>query len=170
MSAEAKAMEDRVRVLFVDDDELVLSALRRLFSKEPYELFFANNAKLGLQIVAQKRVEIAVSDHRMPGMTGVEFFEQLFQSHRNVLRVMLSGVGALPAPAPQKPDAPPAPPIDLATKSKLNAAKAALKNHAYNDGQVHRFIEKPWNDEEMKMVIADMAAIVRSNRRRRPSA
>ena len=60
----------------------MLSALRRLFSREPYELFFANNAKLALQIVAQKRIDIAVSDHRMPGMTGVEFFEQLFQKHR----------------------------------------------------------------------------------------
>jgi CheY-like chemotaxis protein len=118
---------------------------------------------------AQKRIDIAVSDHRMPGMTGVEFFEQLFQKHRNVLRVMLSGVGALPAPPPQKPDAPPPPALDWATKSKLNQAKAQVKNAAYNEGQVHRFIEKPWNDEELKTVVADMAAIVKSTRRR-PSA
>lgn len=162
-------MDDRVRVLFVDDDELVLAALRRLFAKEPYETFFANNGRLALQIVAQKRIDIAVSDHRMPGMTGVEFFEQLFQKHRNVLRVMLSGVGALPAPPPQKPDAPPPPALDWATKSKLNQAKAQVKNAAYNEGQVHRFIEKPWNDEELKTVVADMAAIVKSTRRR-PSA
>jgi response regulator RpfG family c-di-GMP phosphodiesterase len=163
-------MQDRVRVLFVDDDELVLAALRRLFAKEPYELFFANNGRLALQLVAQKRIDIAVCDHRMPGMTGVEFFEALFQKHRNIMRVMLSGVGAPPAPPPSsKPDAPPPPPLDWATKSKLNTAKTQLKNHAYNEGQVHRFIEKPWNDAELKAVVADMAAIVRSTRRR-PSA
>jgi CheY-like chemotaxis protein len=162
-------MEDRVRVLFVDDDELVLAALRRVFAREPYETFFANNARLGLQIVAQKRIDIAVCDQRMPGMTGVEFFEQLLQKHRTVLRVMLSGVGS-PPPAPlPKPDAPPPAPLDLATKSKLNQAKAQVKNAAYNEGQVHRFIEKPWNDAELKTVIADMAAIARSTRSPRPN-
>jgi CheY-like chemotaxis protein len=159
-------MDDRVRLLFIDDDELVLAALRRVFAREPYETFFANNARLGLQIVAQKRVDVVVCDHRMPGMTGVEFFEELNQKHRNVLRVMLSGVGAPPPPPPQKPDSPPPAPLDLATKSKLNQARAQVKNAAYNEGQVHRFIEKPWNDAELKIVIADMAAIAKANRPR----
>jgi CheY-like chemotaxis protein len=160
-------MEAKVRILFVDDDELVLTALRRLFSREPYELFFANNGRTALQLVAQHRVEIVVCDHRMPGMTGVEFFEELYQKHRHVMRVMLSGVGALPPPPPStKPNAPPPPPLDLATKSKLTASKTQLKNQAYNEGQVHRFIEKPWNDVELKTIVADMAAIVRSARRR----
>jgi CheY-like chemotaxis protein len=168
-------MEERVRVLFVDDDELVLATLRRLFSREPYELFFANNGKTALQLVGQHRIDIVVCDQRMPGMTGVEFFEELFQKHRHVMRVMLSGVGSPPLPpappagAATKPSAPPVPALDLATKSKLSAAKTQLKNQAYNDGQVHRFLEKPWNDAELRAVVADMAAIVRSNRRR-PSA
>jgi CheY-like chemotaxis protein len=168
--AEAASMEDRVRLLFIDDDELVLGALKRTFTKEPYELFVANSGRLGLQIVAQKNIDIVVCDQLMPGMTGIEFFEILFEKHRNVMRVMLSGVGALPQPAPEAgPNTGPSLPIDLATKSKLNAAKTALKTHAYNEGQVHRYIEKPWKDLELKTIIADMAAIVRSTRRKRPS-
>jgi CheY-like chemotaxis protein len=156
-------MEERVRVLFVDDDELILAALRRLFAKEPYELHVANNARTALQIVATRKIEVVVCDHRMPGMTGVEFFEELFQKHRNVMRIMLSGVGALPPPSPQAGGAPQ---VDLVTKTKLSAAKAQVKAQAYNDGQVHRFIEKPWNDAELKAAVADMAAIARSSRRR----
>jgi len=159
-------MDVQVRVLFVDDDDLVLAALRRLFSREPYDLHFANNANYALQLVAQHRIDIAVCDHRMPGMTGPQFFEELFQKHRHVMRVMLSGVGALPPPTPATANAPASQPLDLATKSKLTAAKSQLKNQAYNEGQVHRFIEKPWNDAELKAIVADMAAIVRSTRRR----
>jgi serine/threonine-protein kinase len=160
-------MEERVRVLFVDDDELTIAALKRVFAKEPYELFSASSGAAALQLLSSRRIDIIVCDHNMPGMSGIEFFERVFEKHRNIMRVMLSGVGsvqAMKAPPGESPAA-----LDLATKSKMSAARNQLKQLAYNDAQVHRFLEKPWNDDELRSVVADMAAIVRSNRKR-PSA
>jgi response regulator RpfG family c-di-GMP phosphodiesterase len=160
-------MEERVRLLFVDDDELTIAALKRVFAKEPYELYAANSGAAALQLLSNRRIDIIVCDQNMPGMSGVEFLERVYEKHRNVMRVMLSGVGSIQAM--KAPSGEPPASIDLATKSKLSAARNQLKQLAYNDAQVHRFLEKPWNDTELRSVVADMAAIVRSNRKR-PSA
>ena len=126
-------MENRARILFIDDDELILSALRRSLRKEPYELFFSNDPELAMSIVKDERIDIVVSDHSMPGMTGVEFFSLLHRLHKDVLRVMMTG-----------------------------QADRATTVRAINDGHVHRFIDKPWNDDELKAILVDLAQQVRA--------
>lgn len=157
-------MEDKVRVLFVDDDDSTIGILRRIFAKEPYDCLFAGNGRLALHMMSQQRVDIVVCDQNMPGMSGLEFLDEVYRKHRNAMRVMLSGIGA--PPPPPKTDGPPVP-LDLVTKARLKTALNQLKQHAHNDVQVHRFIEKPWNNEELKSVVADMAAIVRATRKSR---
>ncbi len=140
--------ETRARILFIDDDELILSALRRTLRKEPFECFFSNDPEMAMRIVKDERIDIVVSDHSMPGMTGIEFFALLVRLHKHVMRVMMTG-----------------------------QADRATTVRAINDGQVHRFIDKPWNDDELKAVLADLAQQVRvrelearGNEDRRPSA
>ncbi len=157
-------MEDKVRVLFVDDDDLTIGVLKRVFAKEPYDCLFATDGRLALQMMAKQRVDIVVCDQNMPGMSGLQFLEEVYRKHRHAMRVMLSGVGS--PPPPPKGEWPP-PPLDLATKARLKTALNHLKQHAHNDVQVHRFLEKPWNNEELKSIVADMAAIVRANRKSR---
>jgi DNA-binding NtrC family response regulator len=125
--------EARARILFIDDDELILSALRRTLRKEPYECFFSNDPEMAMRIVKDEKIEIVVSDHSMPGMTGIEFFALLVRLHKDVMRVMMTGQS------------------DRATTVR-----------AINDGQVHRFIDKPWNDDELKAVLADLAQQLRA--------
>jgi response regulator RpfG family c-di-GMP phosphodiesterase len=125
--------EIRARILFIDDDELILSALRRTLRKEPYECFFSNDPEMAMRIVKEEKIDIVVSDHSMPGMTGIEFFALLVRLHKDVLRVMMTGQS------------------DRSTTVR-----------AINDGQVHRFLDKPWNDEELKAVLADLAQQVRA--------
>ena len=158
-------MEEKVRVLFVDDDDLTIGVLKRVFAKEPYDCLFASDGRLALQMMAKQRVDIVVCDQNMPGMSGLQLLEEVYRKHRHAMRVMLSGVGSPPAP---KGEAPPAP-LDLVTKARLKTALNQLKQHAHNHVQVHRFLEKPWNNEELKSVVADMAAIVRANRKSRPA-
>ncbi|MBM4281969.1 MAG: response regulator [Deltaproteobacteria bacterium] len=140
--------ETRARILFIDDDELILNALRRTLRKEPFECFFSNDPEMAMRIVKDERIDIVVSDHSMPGMTGIEFFALLVRLHKHVMRVMMTG-----------------------------QADRATTVRAINDGQVHRFIDKPWNDDEIKAMLADLAQQVRAREfearaadGRRPSA
>jgi DNA-binding NtrC family response regulator len=124
--------EIRARILFIDDDELILSALRRTMRKEPFACFFTSDPEMAMQIVKAEKIDIVVSDHSMPGMTGIEFFALLVRLHKNVMRVMMTG-----------------------------QADRATTVRAINDGQVHRFLDKPWNDDELKAILSDLAQQVR---------
>ena len=121
-------MEDRVRVLFVDDDELVLSALRRLFSKEPYELFFANNAKLGLQIVPYKGTAPALTDvvaNQVQLMISALPGTMPFINSKRV--VPLATTGAISASAPRCGEPKPRPAISISTPKMSRRYSARLE-------------------------------------------
>ena len=64
-------------LLFVDDDEGVLSALKRIFIDENYTILTANSADKALKIMEERPVHLLVSDHRMPGMTGAELLKEV---------------------------------------------------------------------------------------------
>lgn len=68
-----RAQQKAVRILFVDDEEHVLSALRRLFFDESCEILTARSGAEGLEILRAAEVAVIVSDQNMPGMTGAEF-------------------------------------------------------------------------------------------------
>lgn len=60
-------------LLLVDDEANILSALRRLLRVDGYHILPANNGADGLAVLESHRVDVIVSDQRMPGMTGVQF-------------------------------------------------------------------------------------------------
>jgi CheY-like chemotaxis protein len=64
-------MEERI-VLFVDDEEKILSSFRRIFSDEPYKTFFAKNGEEALEILLHQEVHVVLLDIRMPGLNGYE--------------------------------------------------------------------------------------------------
>lgn len=113
-------------ILFVDDEKNILSSLTRLFRKDGYNILTAESGRDGLMLAAKNELSLIVSDHRMPEMEGVEF---------------LSKVKAL---------APDAPRFMLTGYADINAVMAAI-----NKGEVTRFITKPWNDEELKLLVRD---------------
>lgn len=113
--------ETPVRVLFVDDEENILKSLGRLFMDEDFEVITAPSAGEGLRILMETRnVGVVVSDQRMPGITGVQFLEQVRGMVPEALRIMLTGYADLAAT------------VD-----------------AINRGGAGRYITKPWNDEEL---------------------
>lgn len=124
-------------VLFVDDEPNVLSSLRRLFRREGYRLFFTQDTDEALRLLDEESIDLVVSDHRMPGTTGIEFLKVVRQRHPEVMRVVLSGY------------------------TDIEAIVAAI-----NEGQIYRFISKPWNDEELKITIRrclETQAMARAN-------
>lgn len=120
-------MPTPLRVLCVDDEENVLRSLKRLLLDEPYELFMSTSGAEGLAILrSTSPLQVIVSDYRMPGMNGVEFLREVRASWPNTIRIVLSGY-----------------------------ADTAAIVAAINEGQIYRFIAKPWNDDELRLAIAN---------------
>ena len=120
-------MSSNMRILFVDDEVLILKTLRRLFMDCEYEILTAESGEEGLKIIENASpVHVVVSDYRMPGMNGVEFLKKVYARWPETIRIVLSGY-----------------------------ADTASVVAAINDGQIFKFIAKPWNDEEFKSIIID---------------
>ena len=114
----------RPTVLLVDDEESILNSLRRLLRGQPYDLLLATSGAQALEILAQQPVNLVMSDARMPGMDGASLLAHVRERFPATARIMLTGY-ADPA--------------------------AIIK--AINDGQIHRYISKPWNDEELLLIL-----------------
>jgi DNA-binding NarL/FixJ family response regulator len=118
-----------LRILFVDDEPGVLTAMQRLFHDEPYDILTASGGAEALALLLENGpVQLIVSDYRMPGMTGVEFLQQVMLHWPDTRRVILSGY------------------------TDSNVLLAAL-----NEGRVHRFLVKPWDNERLIAVVREMS-------------
>ena len=119
-------MEEEIKILCVDDEPNVLNSVRRLFLDEEYEVFTAPTAQAGLEILDQEHIHIVISDYRMPNMNGVEFLREVRTRWPDTVRIVLSGY----------------------------ADMAAIVS-AINEGEIYRFIPKPWNDDDLKVTVAN---------------
>lgn len=111
-------------ILCIDDEDNILRALQRLFLEEEWRLLFANSSEKGLEMLQSENVHLILCDHRMPKMTGIEFLNKAKEIRPDAIRLILSGY------------------------ADVNAIAAAI-----NEGEVYRYIAKPWNDEELKTTI-----------------
>lgn len=115
-----------VTILCVDDEANVLKSLKRLFLDEDYEILSAESGREGLALLEQHQsVQVVISDYRMPEMDGVDFLKQVHARWPDTVRIVLSGY-----------------------------ADTAAVVAAINEGQIYKFIPKPWNDDELKVTIA----------------
>ena len=120
-------MDEQVRILCVDDEENVLRSLKRLFLDSEYDIIFATSANEGLEILRKTGpVQIVISDYRMPRMNGVDFLREVCRHWPDTTRIVLSGY-----------------------------ADTVSIVEAINEGQIYRFIPKPWNDDELKVAISN---------------
>jgi FixJ family two-component response regulator len=134
-------MSERTQILFVDDEERVLNALRRHFLDEDYELHTAISAREGLRILEQTPVEVVVSDFRMPEMNGGEFLREVSHRWPDTVRIVLSGY------------------------ADISAVISAI-----NDGAIFKFVSKPWQEHELKDAILEALDKHRSTARMRELA
>jgi LytS/YehU family sensor histidine kinase len=110
-------------ILYVDDEVHNLISFNATFRRE-YKILTAPGGKEGLQILNEKKVHLVLSDQRMPGMTGVDFLEQVYQQFPETIRMIITGF------------------------SDIDAVIGAI-----NKGGVNRYITKPWDEREMRMTI-----------------
>lgn len=83
------------RVLFVDDEPLIIMALQTLLRSAPYEVLVASSATEALALLAQAPVDVVVSDMTMPDMSGTEFLAQVRTEYPKTTRVILTGHASL---------------------------------------------------------------------------
>jgi len=83
----------RTRLLFVDDEPLVLQGLRRALyaMREEWDMSFVESGPAALEVLAQDRYDVIITDMRMPGMDGAELLDEVKRRHPDMLRIILSG-------------------------------------------------------------------------------
>lgn len=79
------------RILFVDDETQILRAITRLFIDTEYEVLTAESGADALEILESEKVDVIVSDMKMPKMTGYELLSQVKKRFPNIVRIILSG-------------------------------------------------------------------------------
>jgi two-component system, NtrC family, sensor kinase len=107
-------------VLVVDDEVNVQKSLRRLFVDTDYKVLVANSGLEGMACLDKEPVHLVISDYRMPEMNGVEFLSKVKAEHPDTVRIILSGFADVEAV------------VD-----------------AINQGEIYKFLAKPWNDQEL---------------------
>ena len=85
------ATERRPRVLCVDDDAFILSILSRTIGVD-YEVLTSTSGAEALQLIENSEpIQVVVSDHRMPGLSGAQFLQAVRDKHPLIVRILLTG-------------------------------------------------------------------------------
>lgn len=115
-------------ILCVDDEANILSSLRRLFRPAGYRVLVAESGAAGLEMLEaeQGAVDLVISDMRMPAMDGAHFLAEVRQRWPGILRILLTGY------------------------ADIESTIAAI-----NEGQIYRYISKPWNDGEVLLTVRE---------------
>ena len=83
-------MDNRPRVLFVDDEQRVLNSMRGMFRRD-FDLFLTTEGASAIRIAAANPIDVIVADQRMPGMSGVELLDIVKRLSPNTIRILLTG-------------------------------------------------------------------------------
>jgi response regulator RpfG family c-di-GMP phosphodiesterase len=82
---------DRSVVLIVDDEVRILAALRRTLRKEGYEILVAESPMQAIEILEGRRVDLVLSDEKMPRMSGLDFLQEAKRLCPYAARMMITG-------------------------------------------------------------------------------
>ncbi len=109
------------KVLLVDDEVAILESLEMTLA-EDYTVFAVDNGQDGLRIAREEEIDLVLVDQVMPGMSGVEFLERVIEIRPHCVRMMLTGY------------------------ADINSIVRAI-----NEGRIYRYIQKPWEPDELRL-------------------
>jgi CheY-like chemotaxis protein len=110
-------------VLYVDDEAANLRIFELTFRRE-FTVLTAQSAEEGMQLLNENPVAVVLSDHKMPGMTGVEFLSRVRELDEQAIRILVTAYG-----------------------------DAETLGSAINDGRIYRYVPKPWDPDEMAVTL-----------------
>ncbi len=115
--------KNEISILYIDDEVNNLVAFKANFRRD-YKVFTTEFVDEALTILRENKIQIVITDQRMPSKTGVEFLQDVIKEFPEPIRILLTGYSDIEVV------------ID-----------------AINKGQVYRYISKPFNDMELKINI-----------------
>lgn len=124
MNSETTVQGTPATLLCVDDEQNILSALRRLFRTAGYRILTAESGAEALALLEREQVDLVISDMRMPQMDGAAFLTQVAQRWPQTVRILLTGY------------------------ADLSSTIAAV-----NNGHIYRYVAKPWEDNDLKLAV-----------------
>lgn len=126
---------ENIKILIVDDEQNVTRALARSLSFEEYSIVTADNGLDALEFIKENKIDLIISDQRMPQMTGVEFLSKAWELYPDAVRILLTGYAD----------------FDVALQ-------------AINEAGIHKLVQKPWHDGELKTGIKDALKTLKKDR------
>lgn len=123
-------------LLLVDDESKILSTLKRVLRQDGYTIYSAASAQEGLALLSTHKIQVILSDQRMPEMNGTEFLSRVRDLYPHTIRLVLSGYADL----------------DSITD-------------AINHGAIYKFLTKPWDNEALRADLRAAFRHYESNRR-----
>ena len=111
---------NKPKILFVDDETLILSALKRVASKLDADVITAQSGALALDILKKQPVDVIISDINMPRMDGIQLLEQVAKLSPETVRIVLTGCDDM-----------------------------SLVLSAINQGRVWGYLQKPWDNNNL---------------------
>ncbi len=111
-------------LLIVDDEPRVLAALKEVLERQQFHVVTASDPRRGIDLLNQRAFGVVISDHIMPGMSGMDFLVECQRIQPNATRVLITAV------------------LDLPTLVE-----------AINRGEIYRFVAKPWLREELIVTV-----------------
>lgn len=112
-----------INVLYVDDEVHNLNSFKAGFRRK-FNIFTAESAVEGRKVLENELIHVIITDQRMPVTTGIEFLESIIPDFPDPIRILLTGY------------------------ADINAVIDAI-----NKGQVYKYIQKPWMDEDLRINI-----------------
>lgn len=111
------------KIMFVDDEPANARLLERLF-RQDYEVLTAESGEEALNLLQQHDVAVIVTDQRMPHMTGLELLKRTASFRPHMVRLILTGY-----------------------------TDVEILVEALNSGLVYQYIPKPWNNDDLRLMV-----------------
>ncbi|MFN3404173.1 MAG: hybrid sensor histidine kinase/response regulator [Cytophagaceae bacterium] len=125
-------MEEKISVLYLDDDEMNLHVFKAGF-RQYYRIFLAQTVEEAYEVIRNNELQVILADQKMPQMTGVEFFENILNEFPEIIRILITGF------------------------TDIHAVIDAI-----NKGKVYHYIKKPWDENEIRVVIDNAGEVYRT--------
>ena len=111
------------KIAFIDDEPRILRSLKMHF-RQSHDVFITTDASELMKYVSEHDVQVVISDQRMPDKQGTEVLRDIKAASPNTLRILLTGY------------------------ADLNAVIDSV-----NEGEIYRYITKPWQNDELKQIV-----------------
>ena len=130
-------MEKEINVLYIDDEVGNLKAFKAAFRRD-FNIFIAESAKEGMQVLRENEIHIILTDQRMPEITGVQFLEKVIDQYPDAIRILVTGY------------------------TDMKALVAAV-----NKGHIFKYISKPWEVDSLRAIIVKAFEVYQLKKRQK---